>query len=61
VTIRIYNIAGELIRKEEDIDTGYFHWDTKNEDNKEVASGVYIYVITNKKGNIKKGKIAIIR
>jgi hypothetical protein len=61
VTIRIYNIAGELIRREENITTGLFSWDVTNQHNEKVATGVYIYIITDNKGGIKKGKIAIIR
>ncbi|MDI6704535.1 MAG: peptidoglycan DD-metalloendopeptidase family protein, partial [bacterium] len=61
VTIRIYNIAGELVRMEENIITGFFDWDAKNDYGKNVASGVYIYVIIDNEGRIKKGKIAIIR
>jgi flagellar hook assembly protein FlgD len=61
VTIRIYNIAGELVRLEENIITGFFDWDVKNDSGEKVASGVYIYVITDDEGRIKKGKIAIIR
>jgi hypothetical protein len=33
----------------------------KNDSGEKVASGVYIYVITDDEGRIKKGKIAIIR
>jgi hypothetical protein len=61
VTIRIYNIAGELVKSEENIITGFFDWDVKNDSGEKVASGVYIYVITDDEGRIKKGKIAIIR
>jgi flagellar hook assembly protein FlgD len=61
VTIRIYNIAGELIMIEENINSGFFNWNAKNEAGEKVASGVYIYIITDDKGGIKKGKIAIIR
>ncbi|MEW5768658.1 MAG: T9SS type A sorting domain-containing protein [bacterium] len=61
VTIRIYNIAGELVRIEEDITTGYFDWDAKNDSGEKVVSGVYIYIITDDEGRIKKGKLAIIR
>jgi hypothetical protein len=61
VTIRIYNIAGELVKMEKNILTGFFDWDAKNDSGEKVASGIYIYVITDNEGGIKKGKIAIIR
>ena len=60
-SIRIYNIAGELVRSKEDITTGFFCWYAKNDKEKKVASGVYIYVIKDAKGKIERGKIAVIR
>ncbi|MEK7814052.1 MAG: T9SS type A sorting domain-containing protein [Candidatus Desantisbacteria bacterium] len=61
VTIRIYNIAGELVRREENITNSFFNWDLTNGYGEKVSSGVYIYVITDDEKRIKKGKIAIIR
>ena len=60
--IRIYNIAGELVFKEKAIDSsGYYEWDITNKDGKQVASGVYVYLITNDLGQKKTGRIAIIK
>jgi hypothetical protein len=64
--IRIYNIAGELVKdvKESDVgSSGAYIWDTKNESGEYVASGVYIYYITSSLDtSIKtKGKFAIIK
>ncbi|MBI4063607.1 MAG: carboxypeptidase regulatory-like domain-containing protein [Elusimicrobia bacterium] len=43
--IRIYNLAGDLVRELKDTVTGnqynYFHWDGKNDSGNDVASGVY--------------------
>lgn len=61
VTLRIYNIAGELVRIQEDITTGYFDWDATNDSGEKLASGVYLYVITNSEGRIRKGKISILK
>lgn len=60
-TIKIYDIAGELVRtikETEGIDT--ITWDATNDRGKPVASGIYIYC---SKDSIEKdiGKIAIIR
>ncbi|MCS7227608.1 MAG: T9SS type A sorting domain-containing protein [Endomicrobia bacterium] len=56
--IRVYNIAGELITE----------FDNKDNDDEEkwvipqkLASGVYIYLITDKEGNKKIGRMAIIK
>ncbi|MFH1095999.1 MAG: cohesin domain-containing protein, partial [Candidatus Desantisbacteria bacterium] len=54
--IEIYTLAGELVKR---IDSGK-SWDLTNEDNKPVASGVYLYVLkTNDK--ILQGKIGVIK
>ncbi|MEW6606761.1 MAG: C25 family cysteine peptidase [bacterium] len=66
--IYIYNLAGELIRTldEEGIEIQKYpgsevvYWDAKNDLNKDVAFGVYIYILKCDVGT-KKGKIAIIR
>lgn len=59
-TIKIYNIAGELVRKIENVD-GETTWDARNNSGNKVASGVYIYLITNDKGNKRTGKLAVIK
>ncbi|MEW6608691.1 MAG: PEGA domain-containing protein [bacterium] len=58
-TIRIFNLAGELVREENA--SGRWQWDAKNSSGKEVASGVYIYLITDPAGNKASGKFTIIR
>ncbi|MBU1345200.1 MAG: PKD domain-containing protein, partial [Proteobacteria bacterium] len=59
-TIRIYNVAGELVRIKENITTGAACWDGKNDHGKPVASGGYFYIITDNEGRKKTGKIAVI-
>ncbi|MFH1784304.1 MAG: S8 family serine peptidase [bacterium] len=60
--IRVFNIAGELVRtmKEDDSD-GRYEWNATNGSNERLASGVYIYLITDDTGAKKTGKLAIIR
>ncbi len=36
-------------------------WDVKNDDGKELSSGVYFYLVSNDNGEEKIGKIAVIR
>ncbi len=50
--IKIYNIAGELVRKVEDNEIDRtdapiykFLWDCKNRSGKEIASGIYLYMV----------------
>jgi hypothetical protein len=61
IKIRIYTLKGELVReiKEQDGDRAY--WDVRNKNGEKVSSGIYIYCITNSKGEDKKGKVGIIK
>ncbi len=59
--LKVFNVSGELVYKvEQDTPSGTLFWNLTNQKNKTV-SGIYIYIISDKKGNTKKGKIAIIR
>ena len=59
--INIYNLAGDLVWKEEAINSGYTVWTVKNIAGKPVASGMYICLITNDIGEKQIIKISIIR
>lgn len=60
--IKIFNIASELVRTlEEEDNDGRKEWDADNDSNEKLASGVYIYLLTNDNGQKKIGKLAIIR
>ncbi|MFH1860923.1 MAG: T9SS type A sorting domain-containing protein, partial [bacterium] len=59
-TIKIFNIAGELVH-EITVQSSPQRWDTCNSDGERVASGIYIYLITDPADNKKTGKLAIIR
>ena len=56
-TVRIYTSAGELV-SEIDANHGWFG---RNDGGVSVASGVYIYVLEDDRGNIKRGKILLVR
>ncbi|MDD3625777.1 MAG: SBBP repeat-containing protein [bacterium] len=55
VEIKIYNIAGELVKTIKPDKSNYL-WEIANED---ISAGIYIYILTNDKGEEKKGKIGI--
>ena len=55
--VRIFTIAGELVRE---TSVGV-PWDGKNEVGENVASGVYVFVITDGDGNVGKGKFLLVR
>ena len=61
VILRIYNIAGELIFEKTGITAGTYQWNAKNNQDEPVASGVYIYFLTDDTKEKKIGKIMIIR
>jgi hypothetical protein len=62
-TIRIFNIALEhiaTIEKDSVVSTEY-QWEPKNDAGRVIASGLYIYYITDPGGHTTKGKFTIIR
>jgi hypothetical protein len=59
VNIRIFNIAGELIRQESVHGTSW-KWNITNENEEPVAGGIYIYVVTGD-GYERVGKVGLIR
>lgn len=56
-TVRVYDLSGALVfGPETDNDgDGHLAWDA------EVASGIYIYLVTTTDGELKKGKLSVIR
>ena len=62
VMIRIFKTNGDLVREINATDTnGTVTWDLTNDNGNQVASGIYIYLITNELSQKSKGKLAIIR
>ncbi len=60
-TLRVYTVSGELvrtIRKNDNSDSQ--EWDLKNENGRQVSSGLYIY-FNQGGGTSKKGKLVIVR
>ncbi len=62
-TIKVFNIAGELVATLEktDIAVDKYEWGAVNDSGQKLASGVYIYLVTNPAGEKAKGKFAIIK
>jgi len=61
ILLRIYNIAGELVFEQAGITVDPYIWSVINNWNEPVASGVYIYFLTDDTKERKIGKIMIIR
>ncbi|GAH76185.1 unnamed protein product, partial [marine sediment metagenome] len=60
-TIRIFNMAGQLVKKQDVSGQYSWDWDGKNMDGDELARDIYIWVVTNPAGEKRTGKIAIIK
>lgn len=60
--LKIFNIAGELVyQDEQDTPQGELPWDVVNDSGEKLASGVYVYLITDNDGHKAKGKFAVIK
>ncbi|MCD6330522.1 MAG: T9SS type A sorting domain-containing protein, partial [Candidatus Cloacimonetes bacterium] len=64
VMLKIYNIKGQLIKtviNNKEMDVGYYtvQWDGRNEENKKVCNGVYLYKIENSNYSIIKKMIIL--
>jgi len=59
-TIKIFTLSGELVRTLTDVDGTEVKWDLTNSDGQTVASGVYLYMISNADSK-RSGKLAVIR
>ena len=59
--IRIYNVAGELVKKISHSDgTSYTYWDLQNDDSQEVAPGLYFFHLQAENIGSKIGKFVIV-
>lgn len=57
----IYSASGGLVIKLQENSFSRFEWDGRNKAGTLVSSGVYYYVVTDRDGKAKRGKIAVIR
>ncbi|MEK7275608.1 MAG: T9SS type A sorting domain-containing protein, partial [Candidatus Desantisbacteria bacterium] len=58
-TIEIYDLAGDLLKREH-VQEAEYRWDTRDDYGRLLDSGAYIYVIIGKKES-RCGKVVIIR
>lgn len=58
---RIYDSSGALVATPNENYFSRFEWDGKTSSGQLCASGVYFFVVTDEKGNSKRGKIVLIR
>ncbi len=58
--IKIFTISGREVRRVSTTSDSAT-WDLKNDSGDHVASGVYLYLVTNNLGQQAHGKLAVIR
>src|SRR5258708_10254137 len=63
VKVRIYTVAGDLVRElvKNDPLSGNLDWDLNNASQKDVASGIYVVHVTSSQGFEQKGHCVVIR
>ncbi len=59
--VYIFTVNGELVREIDSEGSGLVKWDGRNQGGNLVASGVYLWVVREKGGDKRSGKIAVIR
>lgn len=59
VEVKIYTLAGELIAKGTLPTRGEWIWNGRNQEGNKVASGIYLYIVTDPSGE-KLGKLIVI-
>src|SRR5689334_5040881 len=60
-TLRIYDVQGRLVREFTNLSGPTFVWNLTNADGQPLASGVYVYLVTDDDGHQKIGKVALLR
>jgi hypothetical protein len=60
--IRVYSLVGDLVWSKEVLNSGgAAQWYGKNNNDEPVASGIYLYIVTDPNGEEATGKISVIR
>jgi hypothetical protein len=59
-TVKIFTVSGQLV-KSLDATTGQATWNLQNDSGETVASGVYLYLVTDSQGHEHKGKLAVLQ
>lgn len=60
--VRVFSLVGELVWETAGpTDLGQVRWNGQNASGNEAVAGLYLYVVTNSKGEKRRGKLVIIR
>lgn len=60
-TVKLFTVSGHEVKAFAADSNGNAFWDRKNDSGDLVASGIYLFVITDSRGNDTSGKLAIIK
>jgi hypothetical protein len=60
-TVKLFTIAAHYVRTLQVSSAGIASWDMTNDSGQPVASGYYLYIITDNQGRKTTGKIAVVR
>jgi hypothetical protein len=59
--IKLFTTSGHKVKELSSQNSGLSTWDLTNDSGDKVASGIYIYLITDSQGDKVKGKVAVIK
>ena len=60
-TVKIFTVSAHWVATLNTVANNQAAWDLKNNDGSLIASGIYIYLVTDAQGSKTHGKFAIIR
>ena len=61
MTVEVYTVTGELIKKHAATGPGVWAWNGQNDSGTTIAGGVYLYLIRDANKVTKRGKLVINR
>jgi hypothetical protein len=59
--LKIFTVAGHLVRRLSVADGGTIRWDLRNESGQRAASGLYLFLLSHPDADSARGKLAVIR
>ena len=60
-TVKLYTVSGHKVKELSTQNSGLSTWDLTNDSGDKVASGIYVYLITDTQGDKVRGKVAVIK
>ena len=60
-TVKLFTASGHKVKELSAQNSGLSTWDLTNDSGDKVASGIYLYIITDSQGDKVRGKVAVIK